>query len=84
MTGDGANSQVELFRNRADAGSARVCFPALVVWHQRDALVSPEVGRRLVEQLPTARFVDIPGTGTRPDVGSAGGVPLAGHRVPYR
>ncbi len=35
--------------------------PAVVIQGDGDALVKPEIGRRLARELPRARYVEVPG-----------------------
>ena len=38
----------------------------LVIWGENDTLLGPELGRKLVEQLPRASFVCVEGAGHNP------------------
>ncbi len=44
----------------------RLAQPALLVWGAEDALIAPAAGRGAAEQLPNARFVEIPECGHLP------------------
>lgn len=55
-----------LLASDAEAKLARIAASTLVVWGERDALVPPAVGERIVELVPDARFVLLPGAGHNP------------------
>jgi pimeloyl-ACP methyl ester carboxylesterase len=46
----------------------RVKQPALVIFGERDRLVPPRLGVRLVQQLPDAQLVVLPGVGHVPQI----------------
>ncbi len=53
---------------RADWSDAlpRIQAPTLVVWGEHDTLCPPAIGRLIVERIPDARLVTIPGCGHNP------------------
>lgn len=50
------------------ASMDRVTQPALVIFGERDRLVPPRLGVRLVQQLPDAQLVVLPGVGHVPQI----------------
>lgn len=66
------------------AGGASAA-PLTVAWGQRDALLLPRQGRRVIERLPFARLVPLPGCGHVPlwdDPDRVADVMLEGTRIP--
>jgi pimeloyl-ACP methyl ester carboxylesterase len=54
---------VQLLRADEQATLDRIQAPTLVVWGERDTVLPPAVGQRIVERIPDARLVVIPGAG---------------------
>lgn len=42
---------------------SRITAPSLIEWGENDILISPEQGKRLIEDIPNARLITYPGVG---------------------
>jgi 3-oxoadipate enol-lactonase len=62
---EGIVAALKALRERPDAGPglAHIAVPALVIVGEEDAITPPEKAKQLVETIPNARMVTIPGAG---------------------